>query len=125
MATLLAQNSTNIGVPFRGIGPLGLENDIAGFGAKFIFANFLSATIGIITLVGFIWFIVIFFTGAIGIIASGGDKAKFAEARTKLTTGLIGLIVLIAGVFLVQLVGDLLGLGNILDIVAAINRLIP
>lgn len=123
MTNYLAQTSIPIGNPLRGIGPLGLEGKAAGEG-KFVFASFLSAAIGVITLVGFIWFVIIFVTGAVGIIASGGDKAKFAEARGKITVGLVGLVVLIAAVFLVQLVGDLLGI-DVLNVVAAILKLLP
>lgn len=74
----------------------------------------LSTVIAVMTVIAFIWFVIQFFIGALGIISAGGDKAKMADARAKITTGLIGLIVVIAAIFIIQLVGTILGL-NILN----------
>lgn len=94
---------------FRGQGPLGLEGK-SSVESLSIFNGFLSAAIGVMTIIGAIWFIFLFLTGAIGIISSSGDKQKLTEARSKITTGLIGLVVMIASVFIIDLVGKLIGL---------------
>lgn len=73
------------------------------------FAKILSTAIGLMTIIGFIWFMFILFTGAIGIIGSGGDKQAYEGARKKITTGLIGLVVLIAAIFILDLVGIIIG----------------
>lgn len=94
---------------FRGKGPLGLEGKSAAQG-PLIFNKFISSAIGLMTLIAFIWFIFQFFIGAIGILSSGGDKAKLTEARSKITTGLIGMVVVVAGIFIIDLFGKLMGL---------------
>ncbi len=106
---------------FRGIGPLGLEGFKAE-NAPSIFTNFLSKAIGLITVVAAIWFTFNFIVGAIGIISSGGDKAKMEAARNKITTGLIGLVVVIAAIFIVSLFGELIGFSIILDPAQILNR---
>lgn len=95
---------------FRGIGPLGLEGEAVTEAPK-IFNNVISTTVGVITLVGIIWFVIQIFTGAVAIIGGGGDKQKVAEARQRITTSLIGIILLISAIFLIDLVGFLLGVG--------------
>lgn len=111
---LLAE--TTIAPPggFRGFGNLGLEGLSEESGGT-IFNMFLSSTIGVITVVAFIWFVFILFTGAIGIMSSGGDKQALENARNKIRNGVIGLIVVIAGIFIYQLVGSLFGIENILN----------
>lgn len=109
----------------RGFGDLGLENrNIAVGSAADIFNQFLSTVVGVMTIVSFIWFVIQFFIGAIGILSSGGDKAKLTEARGKITSALIGLVVVIAAVFLIEVVGNILGL-EILDPAKLIRDIAP
>lgn len=110
---------------FRGFGKLGLENVTDTSTAGDIFNNFLSSVIGIITIIGFIWFVFLVITGALSIMTSGGDKAKAESARQRLTTGLVGLVILIAAVFIIDLVGKLLGIENILDPATLLNNISP
>ena len=105
----------DIGPPggFRGKGPLGLEGVLelfTGSTALLTFNRVIASTVGIITIIAIIWFIIQFFIGAIGILTSGGDKTKLGEAKAKITTGLIGLVIIIAGVFIIDLIGSLIGL---------------
>lgn len=80
------------------------------------FTKFISSSIGLMTIVGFIWFIYIFIIGAIGIISSGGDKQALEAARKKITTAIIGVVVIVAAIFLVKLIGFIIGVPNILNI---------
>ena len=106
---------------FRGFGPLGLFNREADT-APDVFTNVLSTIIGVMTVIAFIWFVIQFFLGAVGIVFSGGDKGKVTESRTKMTNSLIGLVVVVAAVALIQLVGTVLGI-DILNIATYIRRL--
>jgi hypothetical protein len=103
---------------FKGFGPLG-EN--VGTGIELL-AKLISTTIGIMTIIAFIWFAFVFFSGAIAIIGSGGDKQAYEGARKKITTGLIGLVVTIAAIFVVNLLGVLLGI-DILSITELFTRI--
>jgi len=108
MRDLLAQiplypNNQNL----QGIGPLGEVSDEGTAITKF--SQILSSAIGIITIIAGIWFVFLVITGAYGFMTSDGDKQKLASARNRLTWGLIGLVVVIAGIFIIELVGSLIG----------------
>ncbi|MEK7525946.1 MAG: hypothetical protein AAB546_00505 [Patescibacteria group bacterium] len=124
MRKLLAQTSIPLAPEggFRGFGPLGLEGEEASTSGS-VFTKVLSTTIGVMTVIAIIWFVIQFFLGAIAIIFSGGDKGKLTEARQKMTTGIIGLVVVIAAIFLIDLVGSILGIEDVLNITFMINLL--
>jgi hypothetical protein len=109
----------------RGFGPLGLENQTTGSGAMGVFSNFISSAIGLITIIAIIWFIFVFISGALGIISSGGDKAALESAKKRITSGAIGLVVVIAGMFIIQLIGRIIGIPDILNIGALFNKIAP
>lgn len=103
----LAATTIDFGT-FSGFGRLGDTSKI-GNGIN-IFSNVISTAVGIMTIVAFIWFVFNLIMGAIGIMTAGGDKAQLENSRKKITNGVIGLIVVIAALFIVQLVGTLLGI---------------
>lgn len=109
------------GTGFQGFGALGLVGK-SGPDAAIVFQNVISITIGVITVVATIWFMVQLLTGALSIIGSGGDKNKVEQAKTKISSALVGLVVVIAGIFIVDLVGSLFGF-SILNITAQIVSL--
>jgi hypothetical protein len=120
MNNLLAISETPLGDPFNGIGPLGS----GGSQAPTTFNNIITAAIGLITAVAGIWFIFLIVTGGIAWMGAGGDKAKVEDAQKRLSSGVIGLIIVIAGVYLADLIGYLLGL-NLLDPGGVIDTLTP
>jgi len=79
-------------------GPLGLLNKI------------LSLFIGVITAIGFIYFIILFFTAALSWISAGGDQKKVESAGKQITNAIIGLVILVAAIFIAQLLGTILGI---------------
>jgi hypothetical protein len=99
---------------FKGFGKLGLEGDVAS-NATITFTNFLSTVIGVMTLVAIIWFIFQLISGAISYISSGGDKQAIESAGKRITNSLIGLIIVIISIFIIKLIGTLLGIPNILN----------
>lgn len=106
----------------KGFGPLGLESK-GPSDAPSLFNTFLTSVIGIITVVGFIWFVFLIITGAISIMTAGGDKNAVAGAAKKITNGLIGLVVLIAALFIIDLFGTLMGIPDILNPASVIQRI--
>jgi hypothetical protein len=115
MLSLLAQSQINDnGWIFRGFGSYGLETQAPGQ-APSIFNSFLTSTIGILTVIAGIWFFFVLITGAIMWIGAGGDKGKVAEARQRITMGIIGMVVVVAALFIADIVGGLLGFPDILD----------
>jgi len=99
---------------FRGFGNLGLEGQ-ESFMADTVFAKFISTAIGLISIIGIIWFTFILIMGGIGIMTSGSDKQSLENARKRIMNGLVGLVVIIAGLFLIRLIGMILGIENILN----------
>lgn len=107
---------------YTGYGILGLENGGAG-NAPSIFSTFISSTIGIITVVGIIWFLFNFITGTVAIITSGGDKGALESAKKKITNGFIGLVATFLGLLIMNLFAYIAGIGNILNITEIIKNL--
>lgn len=100
---------------FSGIGTLGKPSDQGHGGAFWDFSKIISMAIGILTLVAFIWFMFVLITGAIGIIGSGGDPKALESSKKRITNGLIGLVVVIASIFIIDLIGMIFGI-EFLDI---------
>lgn len=98
----------NVG-EIEGLGILGLEGRNPNTSGD-IFNTLLSTIVGVLTVIGFIWFVIQFLLGAVGIVTSGGDKAALESSRKKLSTGLLGVIVVISAVFLIDLVGYIIGI---------------
>lgn len=104
--------------PFTGIGPLG-NGDPKNAGN--VFSATLSKIIGVMTVIAFIWFTFQVILGAIGIISSGGDKAAVEKARKQITTGIVGVVMVVAAIFIVSLIGTILGVNNILNPVCILS----
>ena len=124
MQDFIAQVETTIGPPLRGIGNYGLEGLSAGQSPS-LFSQILTAIVGLMTLIAGIWFIFLLLAGGIAWIGSGGDKGKLAQARTQMFTGVIGLAIVVAALFIAEIIGGLIGLGNILNPVTYISNLSP
>lgn len=77
---------------------------------------YLSIIIGALTLIAFIYFIFQLILSGYMFLSSEGDKAKVETARNRMSQGIIGLVVIVASVFLVGTLGKILGLNNILSI---------
>jgi hypothetical protein len=75
------------------------------------------------TIIAAIWFTFNLITGAISIITSGGDKVKVTEARSRITMGLVGLVIIIAAMFIIELIGTLIGFDLVLNPAGFIRNL--
>lgn len=84
----------------------------------------ISIVIAIMTVVAGIWFLFLLITGAIAIMSAGGDKQAVSDAQKRITTGFIGLVIVVAGIFIADLIGTLFGI-KILDPGAIIDSLGP
>ena len=101
------------GSQLQGVGALGKPDSTAG--ATNLFNGVISKVIGVMTVVAFIWFTFQIVLGAIRIVGSGGDKGAVEAARKQITTGIIGIVIVVAAIFIVSLVGQILGLNSILN----------
>jgi hypothetical protein len=105
---------------FTGVGKLAnpTDNPIG------VFSTFISGVLAVMTVIAIIWFLFSFITGAISIISSGGDKQALENAKKKITTGIIGLIVVLVAIVVVSLIGTALGIENILNITDLLKPLL-
>jgi len=95
----------NLAPPGGYSGPGTIGTNVAGRESTLL-TSVLSTIIGVMTVVAFIWFVIQFMIGAIGWITSGGDKGKIESAKGKITTGVIGLVVVISAIFLADFMGS-------------------
>lgn len=96
----------------------------SGAGAILNLELLISNMIGLITVVGAMFFLVEFFIGGFNWVSSGGDKGKVETARNKMTNGAIGMIIMVASYAIIGLVGSIIGL-DILNPGAEIMKLVP
>jgi predicted metal-binding membrane protein len=89
-----------------GEGPLGTSVQ----NAPTTLNNVLSIVVGTLTIVAGVWFMFQIITGAITWIGAGGDKVAMENARKRIMNGFVGLVIVISAVFILDLVGTLLGL---------------
>lgn len=75
-----------------------------------IFNRVLSIIIGVMTVAAGLWFLFQFFIGAFTWLTSGGDKVALENARKKITNAIIGLVIVVAAIFLIDLIGSIIGL---------------
>jgi NADH:ubiquinone oxidoreductase subunit 6 (subunit J) len=123
MKNLLTQVNLYPAGGLRGVGNGPLSNP--QIGAVGIFSNFISGTIGVLTIVAIVWAVITLITGAISVISSGGDKGQVENAKKKITTGLVGLVIVIVALLIIELVGHFLGLTDILNIQSLFNLISP
>ena len=120
-----AESKTPGGVPigrFEGIGPLGNSNLGDQNVAVSTFTRIITNAIGVMTIVAFIWFLFVLFIGAISWISAGGDAKKTQNAAKQITSGIIGLVIVVSAIFIIRIIGKLLGI-EFLDVYNQILQL--
>lgn len=108
-----------IGGPIEGSGIFGTH--LGGGVLPTRVGDIISSIISTMSVIGGLAFVIFFFLGALKWISAGGDKGKVQEAQSQMTNGVIGLVALTAGYFIVGIVGGVLGL----DILNPIKILFP
>lgn len=121
MEKYLAQTQQDVGVPITGLGNYGY----AGSTSASRFTSGLTAVVGIITLIAGLYFVFLLIAGGIEWMSSGGDKGKLATARSRMFSGAIGLAIVVAAIFIAEILGGLVGLPNILDPAGTLINLAP
>lgn len=78
------------------------------------FNKILSNVIGVMTIIAGLWFIFQFIIGGYGYMTAGEEPQKMGNATKKITSSLIGLVVIVAAYAVISLVGSILGFTDIL-----------
>jgi len=76
----------------------------------------ISSIIGILTVVGVIYFTIQIILAGFSLIASQGDPKEFQTSKKRLTTNVIGLVIIIVAYGLGALIASLLGMSSIFDL---------
>lgn len=77
--------------------------------------NFISNTISLFFTIGGIGFIIMILWGAVDWILSGGDKEKIAGARKRITTAILGIVILSLAFVIALVLGQILGLNALMS----------
>ena len=85
-------------------------------------AHLISVVIGLFTLVAGLWFLVQLILGGYAYMSAGGNKEKAQVASQKITKALIGLVIVVLAIFIINLLGYILGI-DFLDIIGIIQNL--
>lgn len=109
--SVYAANPTITVGPIKGIGPFGFEDEtVSDITTKTQLGTILSTIVTTLTVVGGLAFVIFFTLGGLKWLTAGGDKTKVSEAQTQMTQGVIGLVAMVAGLFVVGIVGGVLGI---------------
>lgn len=115
-----APNPTITVGAIKGIGPFGFENEtVSDVTTKSQFGSIFSMVVTTFTVIGGLAFAIFFTLGGLKWLTAGGDKTKVQEAQNQMTQGVIGLVAIVAGLFITGLIGRVLGI----DILNPFNTL--
>ncbi len=84
-----------------------------------------SNVIGVLTIVGVLYFTFIVIIGGYNFISAQGDEKQLEVARKQLTNGVLGLVIVIVAVGLGSLIALLLGIPGVLDLTKMFANLKP
>jgi polyferredoxin len=84
----------------------------------------ISDIIGVITVLGTLFFIVYAFIAAFNWITAAGDKSKIEKAKDRLVWSTLGLILIVASYAIIGLIGGIIGL-ELLQPAEMIRQVIP
>ena len=101
-------NSTSLGT-LEGL-PGGFDPGTTEKMAANTLTKMLSNTIGVLTLVGGLMFIIYFVLGGISWITSSGEREKVEKAKKQMTNAAIGLIIVVASYGIAFIIGKVLGI---------------
>lgn len=117
--TLLAQ----FGSGFEPVSPLGKDSN-TNDGVLTDLESIISLGLGLLTIMGSIFFIFYFFTATYKILTAGGDSGKLSAAWNQMIFGVLGLVILIAGYAIVGLIGSIVGI-DILNPGEMLKNIVP
>lgn len=125
MSTMIAQKLTQFGSGFTPAADNALtQNANTEAGALANLETFISQLIGLITVVGGIFFIINFLLAALNWVTAGGDAGKIQKAREQMIQSSLGLVIMVGSYGIIGLIGSVVGV-NILQPAQTLQMLIP
>lgn len=89
---------------------LGTLNDLGGDTGIGFFQKLIPSLIGLLFVGGAIFFVFMMLWGALTWIISGGDKAAIENARGRITSAVVGIILLLSTFALVKIIETFFGI---------------
>ncbi len=87
-----------------------LGPNLSGLSGSGFFAALLPKLVTLVFIIGGLIFFFILVTGAISWITSGGEKQALESARSKITNGLIGIVILFVGFAVITFIERFFGI---------------
>ena len=87
--------------------------------------SIISSVIGVLTIVGFIYFAIQIILAGYSFVSSQGEAAKLEAARNRLTNGILGIVIVVIAFGLTAFLANLLGLKYVFNLSDFINSIIP
>ncbi|HOA11765.1 MAG TPA: hypothetical protein PLJ02_00095 [Candidatus Woesebacteria bacterium] len=87
-----------------------------GTGYATDFGNMFSSILNVVMLIAAVLVFAFLIFGGIQWITAGGDKSKAEEARNRITSAIIGLVIVAASYALINLIVNFLGFGSFNDV---------
>ncbi len=87
-----------------------------GTGYATDFGNMFSSILNVVMLISAVLVFAFLIFGGIQWIMAGGDKTKAEEARNRITSAIIGLVIVAASYALINLIVNFLGFGSFNDV---------
>lgn len=84
----------------------------------------ISTILGVLTVLGGVFFIIYFFAAAIMWVTAGGDSGKITKARDQMVQGILGLVILVSAYTVIGLAGQIVGL-DLLDLGGQLTNVAP
>jgi len=111
--------------PVENVYTEGAVNDATAEISSFtILEKFFSNLLGVLTVLGSVFFIVNFLLGALSWITAGGDSGKIETARNRMMQSAIGLVILVAAYGIIGIISTIVGL-DILNPAEMLKTLVP
>ena len=98
-------------------------NPITPIAATIKLENTISTIIGLLSVIGFIYFTIQIIFAGYAFVSSQGDAKKLEDARHKLTNSILGLTIIIVAVGFGALLGAIFGIENIFNLNTLLNSL--
>ena len=106
---LLAQVGTGLGrIGGEGLGPFGNAN-LDATGALTAVTKVISNVIGVMTIAAGIWFLFQILIAGINWMSAEGDAKKLQQAQQRITSALLGLLIVIVGMIVLAMASKFLG----------------
>lgn len=115
---LLSLKKVPLDVPLVGPGPV-----VDAATGPAVLEKIITQLIGILTIIGIIYFAFQIIMAGYGMLSSEGDPKKIETSRDRLIEAVLGLFVVVIAIIVASLIAALLGISDPLNLVSLVDKL--